>query len=1031
MDASASKRDYAYKAFMSYSHAADGTLAPKLQQALHKFAKPLFARRSLRVFRDETTLAVTPHLWPDIARGLDGSEYFILLASPEAARSQWVAKEVRHWLKRNSPETILIVLTGGKIKWNNRAADFDWDVTDAVPRTLQNVFRDEPKWEDVSQFRLSKDLKTLKPILDHVTASLYSKMTGRPLDEVIGEDVANQRRIKTITTVTAVTLLALAVTGFQFYTKAQTEIKDRLRYQSNTLAALSVQQNKTYRYAAGVLSGIEASPDPARCDRREEITEALWALRGSNINHAMNLQPRNAIAHLGAITSAALSRDGKWYASGSSNGVIRIFDTSDWKERKTLEGHFESVLNLEFSADGKYLLSSAGDNRPRVKSQDNDVRIWDLETSQLRIPPLKGAGHVYQARFDRSSSRVVSVSEKAAFVWDAVNGQQLFALSAPEGHTATVYGAIFSPDETLIATISKDGRIGLWDAASGISKGFLSDPDIVQAGAWYRTLAFVDGGKRLVAGARNGILSTFDVASGTLVSSSKVHKAGTPSGIMGLAVSPNGKWLASAGTDGTAKIYDAASGKTLQILSGHDNQVKGIAFNADSSKVLTWSRDGTARVWVVETGAQMSALRGHSNEVGVAGFLSDDPGSGGRGGVVTGSDDKMLRVWTTAPLANAVTLRPRWLDEPNVGLRGIGALRVSPDGKRIVAGSNGGRLAVFNAQTGEQQLSLPGHGAPVLDVRFSPDGQTIATVSGHLDDPEAADRSIRIWDAATGSELKRIDHAWRLRSVEFSPDGKKLLAAATDKAVIVATDASSQEKGLIGAVHGGPITSATWSPDGKMIATSSMDATVRLWDSATLQELDSSKPIRLGAGVYRVNWFRYRDETLILAASGDSRLTLWDPATRKRRLDIDDQVDGDGDWFQWADALRGQGLDGGNAIIALTGKNALRVWGIAPDPLAEGRIEHKELASIKPYGTDIYSVASDASGQKLILGLASGIAVAADLGNYAQALQTARTAVACCLTQEQKEAYGIGAESRGCQQRKFAWWRRLMNFAWH
>jgi hypothetical protein len=90
-----------YNAFMSYSHAADGMLAPALQSALHRFAKPWYRLRALHIFRDKTTLAVTPSLWGAIQAALDQSTFFILLASPESAASIWVQQEIEHWLKRN------------------------------------------------------------------------------------------------------------------------------------------------------------------------------------------------------------------------------------------------------------------------------------------------------------------------------------------------------------------------------------------------------------------------------------------------------------------------------------------------------------------------------------------------------------------------------------------------------------------------------------------------------------------------------------------------------------------------------------------------------------------------------------------------------------------------------------------------------------------------------------------------------------------------------------------------------------------
>src|ERR1051326_6779259 len=100
---------FRYKAFISYSHAADGKLAPALQTGLERFAKPWYRLRALRIFRDKTGLAVTPELWGAIQKAMAASEYFILLASPSAAQSRWVCQEIEYWLQHRSIEQLLIV----------------------------------------------------------------------------------------------------------------------------------------------------------------------------------------------------------------------------------------------------------------------------------------------------------------------------------------------------------------------------------------------------------------------------------------------------------------------------------------------------------------------------------------------------------------------------------------------------------------------------------------------------------------------------------------------------------------------------------------------------------------------------------------------------------------------------------------------------------------------------------------------------------------------------------------------------------
>src|ERR1700760_3731511 len=152
-----------YGAFISYSHAESAEVARGLQKWLQTYAKPWWRWRAVSVFRDETDLTAAPALWSKITEALDQSSHFILLASPNAAQSKWIKREVRYWLRGQNagaldgphldapianpkPErvaTLLIALTGGDISWDDGAAstgDFDWSKTNALPHLLTGVF---------------------------------------------------------------------------------------------------------------------------------------------------------------------------------------------------------------------------------------------------------------------------------------------------------------------------------------------------------------------------------------------------------------------------------------------------------------------------------------------------------------------------------------------------------------------------------------------------------------------------------------------------------------------------------------------------------------------------------------------------------------------------------------------------------------------------------------------------------------------------------------------------------------------------
>src|SRR5262249_18333666 len=141
-----------------YSHAADGKLAPALQAGLHRFARPWYKLRAIRVFRDDTNLSISPGLWSSIEQALRESEYFLLLASPQAAASKWVTKEVEFWLAHRSAQTLLIILTDGEVAWDADARDMDWGRTTALPRNLQAVFGEEPLYLDVRWAKTSTHL---------------------------------------------------------------------------------------------------------------------------------------------------------------------------------------------------------------------------------------------------------------------------------------------------------------------------------------------------------------------------------------------------------------------------------------------------------------------------------------------------------------------------------------------------------------------------------------------------------------------------------------------------------------------------------------------------------------------------------------------------------------------------------------------------------------------------------------------------------------------------------------------------------
>jgi hypothetical protein len=220
-----------YDAFVSYSHKADGALSSRLQRALETIATPWYRRRSIRVFRDETTLKPTPALWNSIQTALDQSRYFILLASPQAARSAWVDKEIAHWLATSKRgfappiERLLLALTDGRLVWDAAAhpvPDFARTEPRVLPAALQGAFRQEPLYVDFTWAQTPETL-TLKhrPFFDNV-ARLAAAVRGIELDELIGEDNRQHRRTLGTALTGGALVLGLGATAVLTWHQAQT-----------------------------------------------------------------------------------------------------------------------------------------------------------------------------------------------------------------------------------------------------------------------------------------------------------------------------------------------------------------------------------------------------------------------------------------------------------------------------------------------------------------------------------------------------------------------------------------------------------------------------------------------------------------------------------------------------------------------------------------------------------------------------------------------------------------------------------------